>query len=102
MTTTLVAAMLTITLAASAENLDVYRGCGLDGNATSPCAKAINVRKNRWRPPMPAQIDPAITMPASRPSSRNTRSARFSRTAIRLTINRSGRLSAPRATTARA
>jgi hypothetical protein len=52
-----------ITLAAQ-ENLDVFKGCGLEGTAQSNCAQRLNRLKNRSAAPSQADIDADITLEA--------------------------------------
>ncbi len=42
----------------------VYHGCGLAGSAVSAQAKALNLLKNRYAAPAPADIDAAVTLAA--------------------------------------
>jgi len=50
--------------ASATPNLDTFRGCGLEGTATSPCARALNRLKNRYRSPRVSQINHAISLAA--------------------------------------
>jgi hypothetical protein len=43
-------------------NLEIYNGCGMEGDARSPGVQALNRLKNRYAAPQ--QIDPAITFAA--------------------------------------
>jgi hypothetical protein len=43
-----------------ANNLEIYNGCGMEGDARSPGVQALNRLKNRYT--APSQIDPAITL----------------------------------------
>src|SRR5580700_1849673 len=45
-------------------DLEVYGGCGMEGDAHSPAVQALNRLKNRYNPPKPEQLGPAITLEA--------------------------------------
>ena len=51
-------------------NLDIYNGCGVEGDARSPGVEALNRLKNRYTDPQ--QIDPAITLAAMLAPGRDT------------------------------
>jgi len=47
---------------ADSSSLEIYNGCGIEGDARSPGVQALNRLKNRYTAPQ--QIDPAITLDA--------------------------------------
>ena len=47
---------------ADASNLEIYNGCGMEGDARSLGVQALNRLKNRYAAPQ--QIDPAVTLTA--------------------------------------
>jgi hypothetical protein len=51
-------------------NLEIYNGCGMEGDARSPGVQALNRLKNRYAAPQ--QIDPAITLAAILAPGRDT------------------------------
>jgi hypothetical protein len=51
-------------------NLEIYNGCGMEGDARSPGVQALNRLKNRYATPQ--QIDPAITLAAILAPGRDT------------------------------
>src|ERR1700723_1884897 len=51
-------------------NLDIYNGCGVEGDARSPGVQALNRLKNRYTAPQ--QFDPAITLAAMLAPGRDT------------------------------
>jgi hypothetical protein len=55
---------------ADSNNLEVYNGCGMEGDARSSGVQALNRLKNRYAPPH--QIDPAITLAAILAPGRDT------------------------------
>ena len=55
---------------AGSSNLEVYNGCGMEGDARSPGVQALNRLKNRYTAPQ--QVDPAITLPATLAPGRDT------------------------------
>jgi hypothetical protein len=42
----------------------VYDGCGMEGDATAPSARALNILKNRYTAPAPADLDSQVTLAA--------------------------------------
>jgi hypothetical protein len=50
--------------------LEIYNGCGMEGDARSPGVQALNRLKNRYAAPQ--QIDPAITLAAILAPGRDT------------------------------
>jgi len=55
---------------ADSNNLEIYNGCGMEGDARSPGVRALNRLKNRYVAPQ--EIDPAITLAAMLESGRDT------------------------------
>ncbi len=55
-------AALAFAQVADLNNLEVYNGCGMEGDARSPGVQALNRLKNRYAAPQ--RIDPAITLAA--------------------------------------
>ena len=51
-------------------NLDIYNGCGMEGDARSPGVRALNRLKNRYT--APTQIETAITLAAMLAPGRDT------------------------------
>ena len=51
-------------------SLEIYNGCGMEGDARSPGVQALNRLKNRYTAPQ--QIDPAITLAAMLAPGRDT------------------------------
>jgi len=49
---------------AGSTNLDIYNGCGMEGDAHGPAIWALNRLKNRYAAPKPEEINPAITLAA--------------------------------------
>jgi hypothetical protein len=47
---------------ADSNNLEIYNGCGMEGDARSPAVQALNRLKNRYAAPQ--KIDPAVTLAA--------------------------------------
>jgi hypothetical protein len=47
---------------ADSNNLEIYNGCGMEGDARSSGVRALNRLKNRYAAPQ--QIDPAVTLAA--------------------------------------
>jgi hypothetical protein len=47
---------------ADSSSLEIYNGCGMEGDARRPGVQALNRLKNRYTTPQ--QIDPAITLAA--------------------------------------
>jgi SAM-dependent methyltransferase len=56
--------------AADSNNLEIYNGCGMEGDARSSGVRALNRLKNRYTAPQ--QIDPAITLAAMLAPGRDT------------------------------
>jgi hypothetical protein len=44
--------------------LEIFHGCGMEGDARNPAVKALNRLKNRYTAPTPEQINRAITLAA--------------------------------------
>ena len=55
---------------ADSSSLEIYNGCGMEGDARSPWVQALNRLKNRFAAPQ--QIDPAITLAAMLAPGRDT------------------------------
>lgn len=55
---------------ADSNNLEIYNGCGMEGDARSSGVQALNRLKNRYAAPQ--QIDPAITLAAILAPGRDT------------------------------
>jgi hypothetical protein len=55
---------------ADSSSLEIYNGCGMEGDARSPGVRALNRLKNRYTAPQ--QIDPAITLAAMLAPGRDT------------------------------
>jgi hypothetical protein len=55
---------------ADSNNLEIYNGCGMEGDARSSGVQALNRLKNRYAAPQ--QIDPAITLAAMLAPGRDT------------------------------
>src|ERR1700723_2276179 len=55
---------------ADSSSLEIYNGCGMEGDARSPGVQALNHLKNRYTAPQ--QIDPAITLAAMLAPGRDT------------------------------
>jgi hypothetical protein len=53
---------LAFALAAPTPNLDTFKGCGPTGTANSPCGKALDRLKNRYKPA--TGVNPKITLAA--------------------------------------
>src|SRR5262249_21729839 len=45
-------------------NLELFNGCGMEGDARSPGVRALDRLKNRYTQPSPEQIDSRITLAA--------------------------------------
>src|SRR5215469_11578638 len=45
-------------------DLDIFNGCGMEGDAHSLGVRALDRLKNRYKAPSPRQIDSAITLDA--------------------------------------
>lgn len=45
-------------------NLDIFNGCGMEGDARALGVRALDRLKNRYTQPSPEQIDPRITLAA--------------------------------------
>jgi len=43
-------------------NMDIFDGCGLDGNAKTATLKKLNQLKNRYAAPQPNEVDQSITL----------------------------------------
>ena len=50
--------------AVPAKNLEIFNGCGMEGDARSVGVRALDRLKNRYTPPSPQQIDSRITLAA--------------------------------------
>jgi hypothetical protein len=55
---------------ADSSSLEIYNGCGMEGDARSPGVQALNRLKNRYTAPQ--QFDPAITLAAMLAPGRDT------------------------------
>ncbi|HXJ04095.1 MAG TPA: hypothetical protein VNH65_03300 [Candidatus Acidoferrum sp.] len=44
--------------------LETYNGCGMEGDASNPAVRELNLLKNRYTAPDPQQIDPRVTLDA--------------------------------------
>jgi len=44
--------------------LETFNGCGMEGDASSPAIRELNLLKNRYAVPEPEQIDPRVTLAA--------------------------------------
>ena len=55
---------------ADSSSLEIYNGCGIEGDARSPGVQALNRLKNRYTAPQ--QFDPAITLAAMLAPGRDT------------------------------
>ena len=44
--------------------LETYNGCGMEGDASSPAVRELNLLKNRYTAPEPQQIDPRVSLAA--------------------------------------
>ena len=55
---------------ADSHDLEIYNGCGIEGDARSPGVQALNRLKNRYVAPQ--QVDPAITLAAMLAPGRDT------------------------------
>jgi len=55
---------------ADSNSLEIYHGCGMEGDARSPGVQALNRLKNRYAAPQ--QIDPVITLAAMLAPGRDT------------------------------
>jgi hypothetical protein len=56
--------------AAGSSNLEIYNGCGMEGDARSFGVQALNRLKNRYAAPQ--QVDPAVTLAAMLARGRDT------------------------------
>jgi hypothetical protein len=45
-------------------NLETFNGCGMEGDASGPAVRKLNLLKNRYTAPEPQQIDPRVTLAA--------------------------------------
>jgi hypothetical protein len=45
-------------------NLETFNGCGMEGDASSPAVRELNLLKNRYTAPEPQEIDPRVTLAA--------------------------------------
>lgn len=44
--------------------LETFNGCGMEGDASNPAVRELNLLKNRYTAPEPQQIDPNVTLAA--------------------------------------
>jgi hypothetical protein len=44
--------------------LETFNGCGMQGDASSPAVRELNLLKNRYTAPEPQQLDPRVTLAA--------------------------------------
>jgi hypothetical protein len=44
--------------------LETFNGCGMQGDASSPALRELNLLKNRYTAPEPQQLDPRVTLVA--------------------------------------